>query len=249
MREHASRLGGDIITGVRRLPWEEVAAAPMLKAWKEDAGRTFRWCRDVERKTRTIHKRIENKEPLVRTEQAALDWLNENGLSLVKNMTAQSRKAVLNTLHEGIIKGWDIPTLVKRVKDSMMLNVRYAAAVSSRRDMLERQGVDPEKIERDIERYTNKLIRARAENIVRTETVAARNEGRVQAWRDMQEAGELPITARKVWIVGMDDRLCPICAQLGVQKPVLISESFTTSDGTFMRPPAHPSCRCTVSIA
>lgn len=252
----------NILRVSRALPWGEVFRAPLLKAWRTEMHRTLHAHR---RDTRAglMRKKAPASYadvPLTAAERRALDWMTEHGLRLVENLTVQSRRAVMATVMDGLRKGASVPAMVRRIKDVVGLNERYAQAVATRRDRLESMDLEPEKIDRDIARYTNKLVRARAENVIRTEVVTARNQGRMMAWQELQAEGELPVTAMKVWIAAPSDRgalsgkgpkprLCEICAELGAQKPVLLREPFKTKDGSFMIPPAHPSCRCTVSLA
>jgi SPP1 gp7 family putative phage head morphogenesis protein len=90
------------------------------------------------------------------------------------------------------------------------------------------------------EKYTQKLIRTRAQTIARTETMRASNEGQAQLWRQAQEMGLLTGKEQKVWQVADP---CPICAPLDGER-VGINEDFSVGQD----PPLHPRCRCTFGL-
>jgi len=99
--------------------------------------------------------------------------------------------------------------------------------------------------------YSERLIAARAETIARTETLAAINHGVHESWRQSVAEGDLPKTARRMWILTPDERLCPICAEIPGLNPdgVGMEEAFDTPEGPVMDPPApHPNCRCSVGL-
>jgi SPP1 gp7 family putative phage head morphogenesis protein len=50
----------------------------------------------------------------------------------------------------------------------------------------------------------------------------------------------------KVWFNVGDNRVCPICESNGAEGEVPINHEYAHGDG---QPPAHPSCRCSISSA
>jgi SPP1 gp7 family putative phage head morphogenesis protein len=88
---------------------------------------------------------------------------------------------------------------------------------------------------------------ARADVIARTESMKAANEGQRQLWEQAQDKGLLGKNAQQEWIVGDDEKLCPICQDMdGVQ--VGLDEDFNVDGEDIDGPPAHPNCRCTVAL-
>lgn len=87
----------------------------------------------------------------------------------------------------------------------------------------------------------------RADNIARTETMTASNQGQLEAWDQATDAGLLNGDEKKEWIVTPDDRLCPICEPLDGQQ-VEMSGVFKTELGDVDAPPVHPRCRCTIGL-
>jgi len=102
------------------------------------------------------------------------------------------------------------------------------------------------KIQKDSQRYANKLRRSRARMISRTEIKRAQVQGQLSAMRQAVNDGLAdPKTAGKKWVTGATD-VCNICSDLGFGKPILLDQSFHgVGDG----PPAHPNCRCDLDFA
>lgn len=66
-----------------------------------------------------------------------------------------------------------------------------------------------------IETYARRLLAYRAENIARTETMAAAHAGTVEGWLELANRGVIQRNrTRMVWVVTEDDRLCPWCAPM-----------------------------------
>ena len=81
------------------------------------------------------------------------------------------------------------------------------------------------------------LTEWQAVRIARTETAMAYCEGNRQAW---EQQG----VATKAWTVAGGP--CPICEGIGDAYPddIPIGEAFSTGNGSWQAPPAHPNCRC-----
>lgn len=87
----------------------------------------------------------------------------------------------------------------------------------------------------------------RAELIARTESMEAANQGQIALWDQAQSDGYLGKNAQKEWVVGDDDKLCPICQDMdGVE--VGLDEDFEVDGEDMEGPPAHPNCRCTIAL-
>ena len=97
------------------------------------------------------------------------------------------------------------------------------------------------KIQKDSQRYADKLRRSRARMISRTEIKRAQVHGQLSSMRQAVSDGLAnPKTAGKKWVTGATD-VCPVCSDLGFSRAIPVEQSFTgVGDG----PPAHPNCRC-----
>jgi hypothetical protein len=130
------------------------------------------------------------------------------------------------------------------------LTPRYANAVFNRSakiadDLLDRgiTGVKALEItKKKSQTYANKLRRARAKNIARTEIIKAQTQGRQAAFQQAASAGLVdPSKARVQWLTSPMDA-CPVCTPMNGQT-VRLGEGFSIGE-----PPAHPSCRCTIRL-
>lgn len=112
--------------------------------------------------------------------------------------------------------------------------------------------LDPKVVDRMVEAYARKSLRHRSETIARTEAMRTTNMGVQDAWRQAIDAGRVPETqVRRLWIVARDERLCAVCApvpKLNPKRGVPFGQAFKTPIGPLSLPPAHPNCRCTVSV-
>tara|TARA_R110000787_G_scaffold100231_3_gene205126 strand:- start:4288 stop:5502 length:1215 start_codon:yes stop_codon:yes gene_type:complete len=96
------------------------------------------------------------------------------------------------------------------------------------------------------QRYGNKLRRARARMIARTETAYAQNRGALDTMLQVQTDGLVGPTTMKEWVTGPVD-VCEICQPMGGRK-VLLNQSFNWGTGMGAYPPAHPNCRCKIDM-
>jgi len=132
------------------------------------------------------------------------------------------------------------------------LTTRYEQAVATRAEKiakdLAKKGITGskavEKVKKDTQKYADKLRKARARTIARTEMMTANNEGKLQSFLQMEKKGIIsPKNSRKQWSTGRFD-VCNICAPLNGQLQPL-NKPFSTGR---MTPPAHPNCRCTMML-
>lgn len=115
----------------------------------------------------------------------------------------------------------------------------------------------------------------RAETIAVTEVTSAYAGSRVQTWREINRQLGREVIVGKRWQTANDERVCPICAPLGgldfdyvgarpasrerqkrEAQTAGLGDAFVHPGGsglarhfegmTYIRPPAHPRCRCTL---
>jgi SPP1 gp7 family putative phage head morphogenesis protein len=133
--------------------------------------------------------------------------------------------ALQDALSRSLRDGRFDPTLIRAMRDQTPLRREY--------------------IDKLVARYRERFLIYRAKNIARTETIRASNKGQRELWRQAQQQGLIPHTARRKWIVSGDDRTCPICLKLDGQTAGL-NEEF--APGILEPPDPHPSCRCTTAL-
>jgi hypothetical protein len=244
----------NIVGAARNIDILGLLGEPLRDGFELSAVRALRMSRDDEFKSRQSrrNKSLIAKEifpSLQLSEQLALDWLEQRGASLVSEIGRETKKAIIKAVRDGITHGWDIRRMADAISDYVGLTHRNGIALSKYRSSLESQEIDTEQIKRMVDRYRNRLLKNRAENIARTESINARNAGQLNAWQSMQADEELPIIAKKRWIAAKSERTCPICVELGKHEPVPIDQPFRSSIvGSIMAPGAHPSCRCSMGL-
>jgi hypothetical protein len=99
-----------------------------------------------------------------------------------------------------------------------------------------------ERTTRHGQRYGNKLRRARARMIARTEVAFAQNRGMYDTLLHAQDQGIMGAQSLKEWTVGPTD-VCPICRPMAGRK-VPLKMPFNVGGNFVDYPPAHPNCRC-----
>lgn len=190
---------------------------------------------------------------------------------LVSGVGEESRRAIREIVTLGFTEGRPPREQARHILRLVGLTERDAGAVDRMwRRMLE-DGV--RQADSRAETYAARLLRRRAENIARTETIRAASEGKRAGWRKAVEEGYLEAgVAEIVWLVTDDDRLCSLCAPMAGQTVGVVgdftSDQEATGDlasnpggirpyagdtrpieaQTVGGPPLHPSCRCDLTL-
>jgi len=142
------------------------------------------------------------------------------------------------------INPWDRSRLAKEVTG---LDYRRINTVLNYRAQLIDDGLEMTKVDRKVMSFIKKKRLERARVIARNETMRALNNGHQRAMRDAQRRGILSKKAVKVLDVVLDRDTCEVCSPLYGQKR-RINKPFNTRLGSFMNPPFHVNCRCTMHI-
>lgn len=75
-------------------------------------------------------------------------------------------------------------------------------------------------------------------------TIRASQAGQDALWQQAVEQGHLPTNVLRKWVASEDSRTCPVCRDLDGETAEL-GEEFLPG---ILHPPAHPACRCGLSI-
>jgi len=200
-------------------------------------------------------QRIEKKRsvPTVRVNPLTLEWARRQSGTLIRGIGADARNSIRGIIARRLARGQRAESMVDQIRRHIGLLPRQSAAVERRAALLEQQGEAPDRIRTLTRQYSDELLFQRALRIARTETTAAQNQGLLDTWREAQEAGELPDAVVRVWVAAPPspnpNRPCPICLELdGLE--VSLDEPYSSAmlDAPVMRPPAHPGCRCTMTL-
>ena len=181
--------------------------------------------------------------------------------TLITQMTVSQQETIRNLVSFGY--RWDtesgIPDttrqLAVRIADELPSTGRLGGLDAPRANSLSKQTIGylsqqlangiPEvrarqMTERFAARLHQRLIRARALTIARTEVMTASNIGRMVGVREAVNQRLTSSESRKRWSATGGERMCPTCGRLHGQI-VGLNEMW---EGTY-EPPAHPRCRCT----
>ena len=204
----------------------------------------------------------------------AVRFAEEQAGRLITGLDSETRTAVRDIIVRGQREGLNVRNQAMEIRRIVGLTRRDALAVDRHLAGLLESGMREARAGELADRMSARLLRRRAENIARTETINAANSGVRLSWETAKDGGLLPQSARMVWIVTPDSRLCPLCAPMdGVT--VQIGEPFSTDRRatefkvtsqtggdridvaetvpmetiTTKTPPLHSSCRCAVGLA
>jgi hypothetical protein len=178
-------------------------------------------------------------------------FLRDYKFNLIRSISRDTREGIRSTIIHAFEEGGHPRAQARDIMKYVGLTGRQEGAVERYYKMLVKEGRTPEQIERMTERFSQRQLKYRAETIARTETIRAANAGQTQLWLQLADDGLMERrSARKIWIVTPDDRLCPICEDIAASNEdgVPIDGGFLSEDGLIEDPPAHPNCRCATGL-
>ena len=198
------------------------------------------------------------------TNMHSVEWASERSATLVTEMTEESKRAIRQTISNGFTQQIQVRQTASILKQTISLTGKQAQAVTSlRRRILASSGkriyagktairvpvggMDATRMQRVLAKYSDRLLRQRAMNIARTETINAANQGQSELWKQAVEKGQLDPNTKRVWIAALSERTCPICMELNGQERGF-EELWVTPTGEVDGPTAHPQCRCTTGL-
>ena len=164
-------------------------------------------------------------------------WLREHMSTMVNQTSGTSIGALKATLRDGINRGRHPMRLAKDLKQSIGLTEPHAKAVAKLRAKLEADGVPAGRADKQVEAYRQKLIRYRARNIARTESMQSVSAGRQKLWEQLTADDAWPDERppKKSWLTSLDEATCEICQPMNGQRRE-INETWDVGEPSF----AHP---------
>lgn len=191
-------------------------------------------------------------------DQNSARWAQQRAAQLVVEIADDMRSTIREVVVDSLNGGYTTQEAARQLARVIPLHSRYARAVVRRESKLYlegiRNGLTPRAAAQRAERmgatYADKLVRARARTIARTEVMTASNVGQHIGYQSAIDGGLLsnPGSGYKVlvkeWVTAEDERVCPVC---GPKDKVTVdwAEAFP---GGFIIPPAHPNCRCSFNL-
>ena len=168
-------------------------------------------------------------------------WAKEHSAELVRQTKDTSRDAISSIVRTGVDEGRHPRRMAQDIRSVVGLDERSAMAVERRRSILLEQ-LPASRAHKLADDYAEDLLDRRAENIARTESMTAVNEGRSSLWEQLKEEGAAPPGQKKEWDSSADAAVCATCRMMH-GKRVLLGEPWVLPDGEQVNaPPAHPSC-------
>ena len=199
-----------------------------------------------------------NPEPIAfnlsfnKTNPNSLAFASRRAGQLVVSIDDLTRQAIRKIIIDSFNEGIDVRRTAVRIKNIIGLHPKWADAVRKfevrELDRLIKAGIKEaqaiERAQKATTAYADRLKSARAKTIARTEIQIAQNEGRMEGYRQADEAGYIDPETTKMWITAPDERTCDICAPLDGE---IVPWNGLFSIG-LQNPIVHPNCRCTFRI-
>jgi len=176
-------------------------------------------------------------------------WIDTHTAELVVQIGDETRKAIKSVIRNAFETGVHPYQSAKAIKEMVGLTERDANTALKYWKTVAMDGTrSVSAANKMAETYEKKLLRRRAENIARTETINAASRGSQYAWEEARAEGLLLSMSMQEWIAAVDSpRTCPRCLAMDGQK-VPIGEPFQSDAGLISGPTLHPSCRCAVAL-
>lgn len=190
------------------------------------------------------------------TSPRLIRWINNNTAEMVRGVTAESREAIKTVIGRSINDDLSPQEAFGAIRRTIGLTQQMATAAQNIYDNGINEGLDHDEAALEADTYAQRALGIRANNIARTETMAAANQGQNEGWDQAADQGYFnPNDAEVEWVTTPDDRLCPTCAAMdGVRRPfdgmwhVTIYDAKGRARGAVdIDNPSmvHPLCRCT----
>lgn len=186
-------------------------------------------------------------------DEHAIRYARKRAGELVVEVNRDTHKAIRQIVADGIASGVGPPTVARQLRAQIGLHSRWATAVTKYENGLLANGASPAAAAKAAQRYRARLLKVRSENIARTEMMKATNEGSLLAWEQNRDRGVFGgAELRKVWHTAQhgrtnpNARVCDKCRPL--HGAVVVGLETPFSKAGVVVPPAHPSCRCRVTL-
>jgi hypothetical protein len=182
--------------------------------------------------TTTLDGKVNNTFKFSMLNPATVEAVNSHGAALVSQISDNTRAGIIEANRIGLITGSSPKQTARMFRDSIGLTENQANAVnnykqalinndanalnyslrdkrfdSTVRQLIDTNKVDMVKIDKMVQRYTDKYIKYRSEVIARTESMRAISMGDFEAGRQAEESGAFgDETYKRFWIDTGDSR-------------------------------------------
>lgn len=171
-----------------------------------------------------------------------------NAARMVTAVSAETKAGIRALIARSFADALPPVKTARIIRGMVGITSRQAQAVLNARAGWAKAGLSADVIEGKATRYAAKLLRQRALNIARTESIRAASEGQLAAWQQAAKDGRIqPHRTRRIWVAARGERTCEVCKRLHGQS-VAFDAPFVLGDLELMASPAHPSCRCSQAL-
>lgn len=173
----------------------------------------------------------------------AFQWIDTRTAALVTQVADETKAAIRGVIREAFLNGDPPRKSAQTIRTLVGLTERDSKAVLRYWRTVAMDGNRSAKVADDMaDTYARKLLRRRAENIARTETINAANAGVRFSWQEAKGQGLTLPGSMMEWIAALDSkRTCQRCIAMDSQK-VPIGQPFMSDIGPIDGPTLHPSC-------
>lgn len=196
-----------------------------------------------------IETEIAKDRELSQTRQLVLSYAEATSAILITSISDTQRRTIKSIIVDAIRRGTPgVRDMARQIRSTIGLLPRQATALVNYAAQLAEEGMSQERMRKLLAARKKKMITSRASTIARTELAFANNGGKFEDWKRKIDQGLLSRTIQKQWI-GLDP--CPICIQLAGLGPVPFGDPFYSelAGRSWMHPPAHPNCKCSVGLS
>lgn len=236
--------GTDPAAIIAAMPWED---------WIEDIGKVTEPLQDATEAAFKGTAKLAGIRAILdfdTVDDVTRRYAQSQGSRLISSITETQRQTVRTMVAESTTGRWTVDQLGRKLRSTVGLHPRWATAVSRYEDRqlmdLMESGKAPGDAavlaEKRSERYRNRLLKRRGDNIARTEIQTASNLGKYASWETAVRQGYASNSSRKEFSPGPG--ACELCAPHSGE---IVPWNEPFSNGKMM-PPFHPSCRCTANM-
>jgi hypothetical protein len=177
-------------------------------------------------------------------------WVQQYVGTEVRDITQTSMQTVQRVLRGGTQGGLAPHTIAREVKQVLGLTPRQQRSLDVLKQRLQKQGVPPGEIQRQVRDATTRGLAQRAKMIAEYQALTLAHEGAHEATVQAVTRGAMaPEQVRRRWVItaGACATICVPIAGMNPPEGVGLYEAFETPVGPLLYPPAHPACKCSVS--
>lgn len=241
---------------VDAMPWYNPAAPESVGFWMQFSETLERALIDVmedsgnatlKRQKIPMRFAVQKADPIP-PNPFSVRWARANAAQGLENISTSGQKTVRQAIVRGIQTGESPAIIAEGIEGSIGLLPRQEAAAQKLFQTQREAGVPIKQARKNVTEYKKQLKRQRAKAIARTETIKAEARGIQDAWQLANEQGLMPENTMQMWVALIEsETICPICEDLD-GKTAPLNGSFDSIEGPMPAPPAHPSCRCTLTL-